>query len=717
MPYDSHWVMSPYPQSTMAGFTTPDFGYIPPTTTHDLPPLDMAHNDLNRMPPPLQTRHSPTQKHEHSELPPMAHHSSPHHHQHPQLPMLTVPSHPTWPSMLTNPSQYASQPQHPLHVTARTGPPPPAPPPLKTKMNEREGKPNPRKMLTDDDRRRMCEYAESHPGVKQSEIGAIFGVERSTVSKVLRNKEKYAIKDDRSKSPGAKKSKGSKLPDIERALSNWVRNAQKTGMSVSDIEIKDKLRFFATNTGNPDTILRSASTSSWLEKFKQKNGIGASGRLVRRASETNIPKRKSSINSMSSMGRMESAGNGNDSPLSPITRNHSTSPTSANRSDEERDALSAGPSAGQHFMSFGSDANSNHNHGSHNNNMNMTMGIGISYKTGNNQSTASLNNMFPDTHPSVSTYNSPTAPYTFSPDPNANVGSFLSTDPMAQPGSANFQRPRSQTLPALNIEYMNQQGHAQHQHQNQHHHDHHAHNGHNGHSHNGHSDSANGVSTPGDAMTPKYLHHHHLSSTAPSSAVDSPMTDISGPSYGLDSAVVSPQLRRSGSNGSLFQNNPRSAGGLGGATILGSPLAANGSGLSANGSADSNGTANESNSNGNGSSNANTNGSTPSSPTQDDARRAADTLLTFIKTGPSGFDQTDYMAVARMIEKLRLQQAAIKGHAHNSLNGLGGLGLSSLNSLNGHNSLGGLSQIPEGEGEMGGELSTHHIKAEATLTA
>ena len=190
MPYDNNWVnMNSYPQSTMAGFTSPEFAYMPPITTHDLPPHDNSHDGLSRMPPPLQPRESPQQKHAPDlspkqqqpplSMPPlsMTHHASPHHHQLPQLPMLTVPSNPTWPSMLTNPSQYASQPQS-IHIAPRSGPQPPAPPPLKTKLNEREGKPNPRKMLTDDDRRRMCEYAETHPGVKQSEIGAIFGVER-----------------------------------------------------------------------------------------------------------------------------------------------------------------------------------------------------------------------------------------------------------------------------------------------------------------------------------------------------------------------------------------------------------------------------------------------------------------------------------------------------------------------------------------------------------
>ncbi|KAN0122995.1 hypothetical protein V8E51_001321 [Hyaloscypha variabilis] len=46
----------------------------------------------------------------------------------------------------------------------------------------------------------------------------IFGVKRSTVSKILRQREKYLFPEDRSLSP-VKRAKG-KYPDIERALSN-----------------------------------------------------------------------------------------------------------------------------------------------------------------------------------------------------------------------------------------------------------------------------------------------------------------------------------------------------------------------------------------------------------------------------------------------------------------------------------------------------------------
>jgi hypothetical protein len=90
------------------------------------------------------------------------------------------------------------------------------------------------------------------------------------VSKVLRNKEKYLYQEDGSRSP-VRKAKG-KFPDIERALSNWAKNHQKQGLPLTDALIKDKFKFFATTVGSSESLPK-ANNSSWLEKFKQKNGL------------------------------------------------------------------------------------------------------------------------------------------------------------------------------------------------------------------------------------------------------------------------------------------------------------------------------------------------------------------------------------------------------------------------------------------------------------
>ena len=99
----------------------------------------------------------------------------------------------------------------------------------------------------------------------------MFGVERSTVSKVLRHKEKYLFPNG--DGPSSKPPAKLKIPDIERALANWARNRQKQGLPLSDTLLKDMLRFFAVSAD--EEVSKLLSSSSWLEKFKKKNNLGS----------------------------------------------------------------------------------------------------------------------------------------------------------------------------------------------------------------------------------------------------------------------------------------------------------------------------------------------------------------------------------------------------------------------------------------------------------
>ena len=148
-----------------------DYGSFP-----FMPPISQGlPSESIRMPPPPAPGHhlpsssipsSQSQQQQHGghggpgQLP---QHQQPQHH--PPLPMLYTPSNPgQWPSMLTSPN--------PGYGTAHSAPPVPRLPRL---MREKS---NPRKTLTDEDRRNMCRYHELHPYTKQTEIGLMFGVER-----------------------------------------------------------------------------------------------------------------------------------------------------------------------------------------------------------------------------------------------------------------------------------------------------------------------------------------------------------------------------------------------------------------------------------------------------------------------------------------------------------------------------------------------------------
>jgi hypothetical protein len=235
----------------------------------------------------------------------------------------------------------------------------------------------------------------------------------STVSKVLRQKEKYLYQDDGSRSP-IKRSKG-KFPDIERALSNWARNHQRQGLPLTDGIIREKARFFATTVGNSDSHLKANSTS-WLEKFKQKNNLmGAKSRKSSIAEES-----EGTSNPPSNVHTPGGISPGSPSGVSPSPLSVSAKPSKENLKTESPDPHEFA----HHRRPFHS------------------------------QSNTSLSSVFTDTAPS-SFSAGPTSPTSlsspfFTPDSACGPNPFMGNQQgRGQPGSSNFQRPRSQTFPML----------------------------------------------------------------------------------------------------------------------------------------------------------------------------------------------------------------------------------------------------------------------------
>ncbi|KAI9758352.1 MAG: hypothetical protein M4579_003091 [Chaenotheca gracillima] len=313
---------------------------------------------------------------------------------------------PPWPSMLTSQSTFSSS------MVSTAPVPAPAVTPAPFQSSHSSGPP--RKTLTDADRRRMCTYHEENPTVKQTEIGAMFGVERSTVSKVLRQKEKYLLPDG-SRSP-VKRSKG-RFPDIERALSNWARNTQKSGMPVSDSMIKEKARFFATTVGNSDSHVK-INSSTWLEKFKMKNNI---------AGAKSHKKSIDAADSDSFFNGDASSASHTPNGISPTSPPGMTSPSPISSVQSHDSAKTESPDS---YLDFAR-----------------------GFRLANSQSNTSLSSVFTDNahSPFSGGPTSPTSPF-FSPDPNCGPSPFIPQHAQLPPMSNNFSRPRSQTFPTLGID-------------------------------------------------------------------------------------------------------------------------------------------------------------------------------------------------------------------------------------------------------------------------
>ncbi|KAJ4010356.1 hypothetical protein NW752_005031 [Fusarium irregulare] len=502
--------MSPYSQSPYSASPLTEYPSFGAFGVHGLP-----SESINRMPPP-----PPTHQMIQPAPSPMAHQ---------QLPLLNTNQ--TWPSQLTNPAPAQSYPAPPVSMPPAASAPPVEAPRLPTQHEKS------RKTLTTEQKRAMCQFHEDNPGTRQADIGARFGVERSTVSKVLRHKDQYLKRDQEPENAAVKRGKG-KHPDFDRTLSNYVRRQQQRGFQVSDEEIMEQARLFAHASGNQESVLNNLN-SSWLQKFKQKHGIGA-GKLMRRASEANIP----------DSARLSTLAT-KSSDLSPASPTGQLSPLSGSRSDEEA-----------HVDGIDFD---------------------FGYKHPESQSTTSLSSDFRDNAASSFSTGtmSPTGTFTFSPDPN--VGGF--------PMDFQHREKRSNTFPSLNIDYVNQ------------------------------------ISST-EPMTPR----HPPSSTAPSSALESPQHELQAP-FSIDTSVNSPppMLRRSSSNSSINRSSLVTTG------ASSTPV-----------------------------------DSSPVSPSQEDARRAAQTLLNYIQSAGT-FDSNDYMSIVQLTKKLKIHQ--------------------------GRPSIGGLSRIPEGDVE------------------
>lgn len=384
------------------------------------------------------------------------------------------------------------------------------------------------------------------------------------MSKVLRHKDKYLKNDQETENASLKRGKA-KHPDFDRTLTNYVRKRQQLGFDIKDEDILEQARLFAhagDNQGNPS----SSINGNWLQKFKQKHGIGT-GRLMRRASETNIP----------DSARMSTAIHGlkrdkTPSGVSPASPTGQLSPLSGSRSDEDLHAEG--------------------------------LDFDFTYRQAGSHSTTSLTSDLRDAGNSSFSGSamSPTNPFTFSPDPN--VGAFPVEHGLQLRSSApdfHHREKRSNTFPSLNVD----------------------------------------LDSPlaKEPMTPR----HPSVTTAPSSALESPANELQSAPFGIDTNLTSPPpLRRSSSSSSLTGR----AGGAPGTNsgISSTPV-----------------------------------DSSPVSPSQEDARRAANTLLSYIQNMSSNghFDQSEYLTVVQLTKKLHI-------HQHQSS----------------RPSIGGLSRIPEGDVEM-----------------
>lgn len=383
---------------------------------------------------------------------------------------------------------------------------------------------------------------------------------RSTVSKVLRQKEKYLYPEDGSRSP-IKRSKG-KFPDIERALSNWARNHQRQGLPLSDDIIRDKARFFATTVGSSECHAK-VNSLVWLEKFKQKNQLlGAKARKNSDAAE-------------------------DDGALHPDSKSGSETPNGISPTSPDSVVLPGSPGPAPDGMKPSSPESY----------LDFT-----DYRHAHSQSATSLISSYSD-NTLVSGFSgdlrSPTSPF-FSPASSGGPSPGMPSQQARLPllASASALRPRRGTFPTIGAEpsYMTPPGSS-------------------------------------EPSTPKYL-----TQSMATPALESPMEEMEEPSLSIDSTMHQHTQPGTSANTPNMNNSPVSMAPPPNPnmSISPSPRIASSSGVS----------------------------SPTSPPSQDEARRALEVLMSFFQHQPSAADPQEYITMGKLMEKLKLQGSGLPGGMH-----------------------------------------------------
>ncbi|KIN92907.1 hypothetical protein M404DRAFT_172329 [Pisolithus tinctorius Marx 270] len=120
------------------------------------------------------------------------------------------------------------------------------------------------------DRKAICVYHQENPNARQEDIAARYGVERSTISKILKHKTKWmnVPEDDDMR---VAKHRPSKFPEVEEELVNWLVQMKQQNTLLTDALIRNKAKETARNLQIPEE--RFKASSGWVENFKHRHNI------------------------------------------------------------------------------------------------------------------------------------------------------------------------------------------------------------------------------------------------------------------------------------------------------------------------------------------------------------------------------------------------------------------------------------------------------------
>lgn len=105
---------------------------------------------------------------------------------------------------------------------------------------------------------------------KKSKIAAKYGIANSTLSTIIKNRNKieaaYSVNQFE---PTRKRMRTAKNEDVEVALLRWIKEARSQNIILTGAVLQEKAKFFGEALGVSDFVC----SNGWLSRFKERHGI------------------------------------------------------------------------------------------------------------------------------------------------------------------------------------------------------------------------------------------------------------------------------------------------------------------------------------------------------------------------------------------------------------------------------------------------------------
>lgn len=128
----------------------------------------------------------------------------------------------------------------------------------------------PKRRLLNKQRKEICQYHIDHPSARQEDIASQWGVERSTVSKILKHKNRWLAVDECDNDVVAK-HRPAKFAVIEERMHDWLVECQKARTPISDVMIRLKAKEVAKEVNVSEDKFKASA--GWVENYKHRMGI------------------------------------------------------------------------------------------------------------------------------------------------------------------------------------------------------------------------------------------------------------------------------------------------------------------------------------------------------------------------------------------------------------------------------------------------------------